>query len=405
MVIANFETEDLTAPEVIADPYGYFGWLRENDSVHWNPLFKAWIITRYADVVWVLHNHELFSSVVPMDPQELYPPIHEDDRELAEHFMEMDRPFNRHDRPEHLAMRQAIHRWFTPKAIEHWRAELRGMAGDLIDARRVDGQMEVKTDFATPLPLTTISWMLDVPLADAPRLRDLAATIIEAGSSPDRFRKIEPAMRQLQEYFFPLIEARAKESGEDLVSMLADAERRGIFTRDQCVSSVILLLQAGHETMLRLICNGVLAFIHNPDQWDLLRSDPEGLCASATEECLRYEPSILFLLRRSTQDVELGGTRIRAGDRALWVMASANRDPRVFSDPDVFDIRRSPNPHVSFGGGIHHCLGAALARVEGQEAFRALSENFPRLRLQSYDVERPQSPAIRDVKSLPICWT
>ena len=144
--------------------------------------------------------------------------------------------------------------------------------------------------------------------------------------------------------------------------------------------------------------------MRNPDQWERLCVDPVGLCASATEECLRYEPSVVFLSRVAKHDVELGRAIIRAGDKVFWVIGSANRDPRVFPNPDSFDITRSPNPHLTFGGGVHHCIGAALARVEGQEAFRALAESFPRLRLQSEDIERFQSSGIRALRSLRVSW-
>src|SRR5262249_13405439 len=154
-----------------------------------------------------------------------------------------------------------------------------------------------------------------------------------------------------------------------------------VFTRHQVFANVTLLMNAGHNTTLNLICNGVLAFIRNADQWERLRSDPEGRAVSATEECLRYDSPLKRMRRICVADTEVGGTLIREGERVQWVISSANRDPRVFAEPDEFRIERSPNPHVAFGGGIHHCLGAALARLEGREVFRALAERFTSLRL------------------------
>jgi cytochrome P450 len=171
------------------------------------------------------------------------------------------------------------------------------------------------------------------------------------------------------------------------------------------LASINHLLVAGHETTLGLICSGTVAFIRNPEQWDLLQADPDELCVSATEECLRYEPTVKVVpLRVATRDVELRGQMIHAGDMVYWAISSANRDPRVFSDPETFDIRRSPNPHIGFGGGIHHCIGAALARVEGQEAFKALVRNFPRLRLLDDEVEYVPRLIERVVVSLPVAW-
>ncbi len=407
-MIAAFETEDLTDPEVNADPYGYFGRLRESDPVHWNPLFKQWIVTRHSDVVWLIRQHELFSSDMRVldEPHELQPPVDEVDWELVEHLRETFRALLHYDRPEHLAMRQVVHHWFTPRAVERWRAEVRATARDVIEARRLDGRMEVKADLAMRLPLVTISWMLNVPQSDAVRLHDLTSALMNPGFGPDRMRRMAPAWNEFRDYFSPLIDARqSKEPGEDLIAMLADGQRRGVLTHDQCLANVVLLLVAGHATTMNLICNGLLAFIRNPAQWDLLKSDPLGLARSATEECLRYEPSVKGFFRICTKDLELGDKAIRAGDKLFWAIASANRDPRVFADPDSFDITRSPNPHAAFGGGIHHCLGAALARVEGQEAFRALAELLPRLHLQEDTVEYVPSIGDREVCALPVCWS
>jgi cytochrome P450 len=188
--------------------------------------------------------------------------------------------------------------------------------------------------------------------------------------------------------------------------VLVDAERRGVLTRRQLYGQIHLLVDAGHETTINLICNGLLALIRHPQQWDLLRADPDGLSALATEECLRYDPSGSWTRRISNQDQELGGKLIRAGDYLLAITPAANRDPRVFRDPDRLEITRSPNPHVMFGGGIHHCLGAAMARLEGQEVFRALAQRFPRLQLESEeDIEYEKTQPTRQLKSLPVRWS
>jgi len=326
----------LTASAVAADPYAYFAHLRETDPVHWNPFLKGWLVTRYADVTWLIRNHEVFSSAnAPIDPGDAYPPIDQADFGLVE-MVDIDlrgfvvdpgpKGLIDVDRPAHLAMRQAIHQWFTPKAVERWREHLRETVERLLETHRGDRQMEVKSDFATPLPLATICWMMGIPQADAARLRDLVVRFALPGFAQDRLRSTVPAVRELEEYFLALLEARARNPGEDLISMLADGERHGVFTKSQCVANAILLMGAGHETTLSLICNGVLTFIRNPEQWDLLRSDPAGLSASAPEECLRYEPSLIMPSRICTRDLELGGKLIRAGDRVHW--GDRLREPR-----------------------------------------------------------------------------
>jgi pimeloyl-[acyl-carrier protein] synthase len=374
--------------------------------VHWNALFQRWIVTRHSDFIWGMRNHDVFSSCFPRfrEPREEHPPIDEADWDLAVPLAERWDPFVSRDRPEHLEMRQSIHRWFTPKAVEQWRSALRETAHDLIAARRADGRMEVKADLATPLALLTVSWMLGIPLSDAPKLTELTNRFLSPGFGPDRLRTKFETVVELDEYFSPLIEARTRNPGDDLISILAEAEQRGIYTRNQCVSSVAQIMMAGHETTTSTISNGLLAFIRNPDQWDLLRSNPEGLAALAAEECLRYEPSIKEVMRISTQDVEIGGKVIGAGDHVSFMIPGANRDPRAFSNPEAFDITRSPNPHVSFGGGIHHCLGAALARVELQEAFRALAQHIARPQLANGDVEYIPNLSLRQVSSLEVCW-
>lgn len=405
-----FETDDLMTPEVNADPWGYFGRLREHDPVHWNPLFKTWIITRYRDVKAVLRRHEQYSSKIPIPPDLAgeYPPIDQQDWPLAEDLAGY-RAFIFHDRPEHLAMRRAIHRWFTPRAVEKWRGSIAARAQALIDAHREAGTMEVKRDLATPLPLVTICWMLGVPSEDAKLLYELAARVYPGGTDNQeygsrRLRVGHDAITQLRDYFTPLIEERARNPREDLVSMIAEGEITGAFTREDALASIMILMDAGHTTTLNLISKGALAFIRHPEEWDLLRRDPDNLAPSALEEVLRYDPPLkMVILRFTTRDVELGGKVIRAGESVSYVIASANRDPEMFRDPDTFTITRSPNPHVAFGGGIHHCLGAALARVSGQETFKVLARNFPRLHL-GCDVEWMIHPVHHMVRELHIRW-
>jgi cytochrome P450 len=372
--------------------------------VHWNPLFKTWVVTRHADVVWLVRNHELFSSAVKaMIQLRDYPPIDPADLELYEQLKPY-RPFMRHDPPEHLAMRQTIHRWFTPRAVEKWRSSLAARAQELIDQHRDIGTIEVINDLATPLPLLTICWMLGVPSEDAEHLHQLSQVGLGDASSPNRLREIYRANVELWDYFTPLINDRARNPREDLVSLLAEGEYRGTFTRETCLASIIHLLEAGHSTTIGLISKGILAFICNPAQWDLFRSHTESLAESATEECLRYDPPLKMMwVRVATKRVDLGEKLIQRGDDVAYVIASANRDPRVFVDPDTFDITRSPNPHVAFGGGIHHCLGAALARIEGQEVFKALARNFSRIRLER-EVQYVPSLAHHKVADLHISW-
>jgi len=206
------------------------------------------------------------------------------------------------------------------------------------------------------------------------------------------------------EYVSPKVDERAESPADDFISVLAQAENEGVFTRHQVLVNTALLLFAGHETTMNLICNGALAFIRHPEQWERLRADPAGAARVATEECLRYDPPVKSTQRIAAEDVERHGKTIRKGDRLRWIMAAANRDPRAFADPDRFDIARQPNPHVSFGAGIHYCLGASLARIEGQEVFCALAERFGSLRLETDELSYQPSIQFRSLASLPVAW-
>jgi len=211
-------------------------------------------------------------------------------------------------------------------------------------------------------------------------------------------------MRGMLEYLSPLDAERIDNPGDDFVSVVASGEKRGIFTRHQVLVNCSLLLLAGHETTINLLCNGTLAFIGHPEQWALFKQNPDGWAKRATEECLRYDSPVKSIQRIAAQDVELRGKVLRKDDRLRWFISSANRDPEVFADPETFDITRDPNPHVAFGSGVHHCLGATLTRLESQEAFKALAERFPSLHMETEELEYQPSMTFRSLKSLPVAW-
>jgi cytochrome P450 len=301
-------------------------------------------------------------------------------------------------------MRKVVHGYFTPKSMEKWRSLVQSAITDLLDEAEAQGQMDVMRDFATPLPLLVIAQMLGMPWQDRRFLRELSEKLIFIGrGEPDRMRPTGEAIHGLVEYLSPLVAERLASPGDDLLSVLASGEKRGAYTRDEVLANAVLLLLAGHETTINLICNGTLAFIRHPDQWALLQGNP-ALAERATEECLRYDPPVKSLQRLAMQDVKLGGKTLRSLDRARWFITSANRDPAKFAEPDTFDITRDPNLHVAFGSGIHHCLGATLARVEGQEAFKALVRRFPALHLDTEALEYQPSITFRSLKSLPVTW-
>ena len=399
--------EDLFGAEVTADPYAYYRRLREEEPVYWNTKHEVWVMTNYKDLTWIARHPEFFSSEVRRrDRREPYPPIPEDQKEMyAAIRRSQTNQVIQKDPPRHTEVRRVIHGYFTPKSMEKWRPMIKDAIKFLLDQAEENGQMEMMKDFATPLPLLVISELMGMPAEDRPFLREMAKRLLDVATpSENRAKSTFNARKELSSYLNPFADERLKNPGDDLLSLLCQGEKAGIINREEVLTNSMLLLLAGHETTINLICNGALAFIRHPEQWDLFRENPSEKTVRATEECLRYDSPIKGIERIAAQDVELGGKEIKEYDRLIWMIASANRDPNMFPDPDTFDIDRYPNPHVAFGSGVHHCLGAYLARLEGQEAFLALAERFPRMELLDENVEYHPHINNRTAKGLHITW-
>ncbi len=414
-------TDDLFSPEVVQDPYTYFARMREEDPVHWNAPYKLWVISKYKDLVWVTRRPELFSSeVFHRDPLPPYPDIDESDMGLYEYvkqffaqwFIQHDRravsayeSIREHGGPDHTDMRKVIHGYFNPKAMELWRPLVQSAINQLLDEAEERGHMDVMRDYATPLPLLVIAAMMGIETSDRQFIRSLAEKLLFLGrGNTDRMQPLTEGIVGLQEYLRPMVAERIKNPNGDLLDRMTDAYRVGVMDEEQVVANAILLLLAGHETTINLICNGTRAFMTHPDQWELMKADPEGRMIRATEECLRYDPPVKSIQRISGEELEFGGKQIEKNQRMRWFITGANRDPEVFDRPDDFDIERYPNPHVAFGSGIHHCLGATLARLEGQEAFKTLAQRFPNLNLgcDPDDLTYTSSIAFRTLEQLPV---
>ena len=397
--------DDMFTAGVIQDPYRYYGQIRDEDPVHWNELYELWVITRHDDLVWMTRNHEQFSnSVFLNDPRPAYPAILESDMELYEYVRTYQGDqFIQYDRPEHLEMRKVVHTYFTPKSMEEWRPLVKSAIAELLDAAEARGDgVDLMRDLAVPLPVLVIAEMMGVPESERGHIRMLAEKLLNiARGEPDRMRVLTEGMQGMLDYVDPMVDERIVNPQDDFISVLAGGEKSGVFTRHQVLVNTSLLLLAGHETTINLICNGTLAFMNNRDQWDLLKTDPQGYMVRATEEALRYDSPVKSIQRIASEDVEMRGKRIKKNDRIRWFMSSANRDPDKFENPDTMDITRWPNPHVAFGAGVHHCLGATIARVEGQEVFSALAERYPNLQLKTHDMEYQESITFRSIKSLP----
>ena len=405
-------TDEMFTGDAITDPYTYYGRLRAEDPVHWNETYELWVVTRHDDAVWLTRHHELFSSQFwQRDKRSPYPEIDESDLGLYQYMREFFMTwFIQQDRPVHTDRRKVVHKWFNPTSMEKWRPMVREVIKDMLDEADSNGRMDAMKDFAVPLPLFIIAQMMGMPYQDRAFIRRMAENLLFIGRGEvDRMKPLTDGIKELIEYLTPLVEeTAAKPVDEDnLLSVLASGEKMGVMTREETINDAILLLLAGHETTINLICNGTLAFTQHPDQWQLLKKakfeDPNTEIR-ATEECLRYDAPVKSISRVAAQDVEMRGKTIKEGDRVRWFITSANRDPEKHPDPDVFDISRWPNTHVGFGSGIHHCLGATLARLEAQEAFKTLGERYESIELDAQPAELEYQPSItfRSLKSLPV---
>jgi cytochrome P450 len=349
--------DDLLAPEVIADPYPYLAHLRETDPVHWNERHEAWVITRYDDFLSVTRRPELFSSAVAKrEPRAPEPSRHALERELHETARDVQsNSMAQRDPDDHLVMRRVVHSYFTPKAMEQWRPRLQAMVQDLLDEAQEHGQMDVLRQFAAPLSMRIISEMMQLPDEDQAGLHDLADKLCALNrSDAGRLRVFMEGVESFKTYLSPFVEARLAEPGEDLLSLLVQGERDGVYTRDQVLANASVLLIAGQETTANLIGNSLLALMRHPEQWALLQEDLSATpVARAVDECLRYDAPQKSVQRIAVETTALRDKTIRQGDRVQCFISAANRDPEMFDAPEQLDITRYPNRHVAFGYGPH----------------------------------------------------
>lgn len=359
-------------PEFRANPYPHYPALLASSppSMQLGPM-QAVLVARYADVAMALRDHEHFSSTPPPLPPDAYRAFG-DSRDLLGQ-----------DPPEHTRLRRLISRDFTPRRIRELEPGIRQIARELMD-KAAKGEFDVMAELANVLPVMVIAEMLGVPPEKYAMFKEWSDRVIEAGNSlpgakppPDTIN----AMMSLIAYFVEEVAKRRKDPGPDLVSALVAArDEADALSDNSLLQFIILLLLAGNETTTNLIGNGTLALVRHPDQLALLRREP-ALLPRAIEEMLRFDPPVQSTARLPKHPVNLGGAEIPAGVIAFMVLAAANRDPSQVSEPERFDITRDPNEHLSFGEGIHFCIGAPLARLEARIAFEEMLLRFPKLAL------------------------
>ena len=393
------------APEFIRNPYPHYERMRTNDPVHLTPL-GMYVASRHAEVSLVMRDKRFGKDYVERTIRRYGPNIMEEPV-----FRSMSHWMLQQDPPDHTRLRGLVVKAFTARRVEDMRPRIQQVVDETLDRIIPQGKMDLIEDFAFRLPVTIICDMLGIPEEHREAFyagsRDGGRLLDPVPLSKEEIRQGNAGNTMAAMYFQQLFELRRKQPGDDLTTQLVQAEEGGSkLSNEELTANIILLFGAGHETTVNLIGNGLLALHRNPDQLALLKANP-GLITNAIEEFLRYDSSVQLTGRVALEDIEdLGGRRIPKGESVLCLLGSANHDPAVYPDrPERLDITRPNVKPLSFGGGIHFCLGAQLARIEAEIAISTLLRRLPDLRLD--DAENPEwrpTFVLRGLKRLPASW-
>ena len=393
------------SPDFIRDPYPHYDRLRTLDPIHVTP-FGQFVASRHADVSLVMRDKRFGKDFVERSKRRYSDKIMDEPV-----FRSMSHWMLQADPPDHTRLRGLVVKAFTARRVEDMRPRIQEIVDQAIDAVIGRGHMDLIEDFAFRLPITIICDMLGIPEEHREVFynssRDGGRLLDPVPLTPEEIKKGNEGNLLAQMYFQQLFELRRKNPADDLITQLVQAEEDGNkLSNEELTANIILLFGAGHETTVNLIGNGLLALHRNPDQLALLKARPE-LMEGAIEEFLRYDSSVQMTGRVALEEIEdLGGKRIPKGETVLCLLGSANRDPAVYPDrPDRLDVTRANVKPLSFGGGIHFCLGAQLARIEAEIAIATLLRRLPDLRID--DVENPEwrpTFVLRGLKRLPASW-
>ncbi|MEQ8439171.1 MAG: cytochrome P450 [Ilumatobacter fluminis] len=400
---------DLVGDLAVRDPYAAFGALRDAEPVCWNDRHRAWVLTRHADVSAELRGQNLTAerispfvrSIERQAPSE----------EVVETFRILENWLVFRDPPEHTRLRRLVARAFTPSVVkanvDGVAATVDQLAADLADHLADHETVDLIDAFAAPLPAIVIAQMLGVPPDDRRLFKEwsdqITALVFGAYGQADRFATGARGMIELRDYLVDLIEYYEANPGDNLMSVLLEHEGDDALSRDELVATCTLLLFGGHETTTNLIGNGTLALLTNPDQRALITREPDRI-GPTIEEMLRFDGPARATMRLVAERHTIDEAVLEPGDRVFLINAAANRDPDVYDEPDRFDIERNPTNHLGFGIGIHYCLGAPLARLEGQLAIRALIDRCPKAALAVDPAELTWHPTMlsRGLTELPV---
>ncbi|HWV88975.1 MAG TPA: cytochrome P450 [Burkholderiales bacterium] len=387
----------------LADPFPLYARLRDEDPAHWSPRLKAWVLTRYEDVKRVCLDSSMSSDRLRPFFATLPPTEAAKVAELVR-YLTLWMVFR--DPPEHTRLRRLAARVFNVRSINALRPNIESLTAWLLDSLADKKEFDFIADFAMPLPALVIMDMLGAPREELPRLKrlsdEMALFIGSARDAPEKYQRAGAATREMADLFRELITARRASPQRDLLSELVALDDAGDrLSEDELVATCILLLFAGHETTTHHLANGLLALLRFPDELMKLRAN-RALAPAAVEELLRYDGPIGAQVRIVQEAHTLHGRQLNPGDRVFLLMNAANRDPRAYDEPDRVDLTRNGVPHLTFGFGMHICLGFPLARLEGQVALPAVLARWRRLELASQRLEWMDSMVLRGMKAMPV---
>lgn len=397
----------LTSDAYCQDPYPAYRRLLAEAPVFWSEGWNAWVISSFDDVQTSLRDAKNFSSAgrMPLLTGGMAEATRQEMQMLEPHFTQ---GLIHTDPPDHTRLRGLVNKAFTSRAVERLRPQIEALVDEMLDQVADRGEMEVVRDLAYPLPATVIALMLGAPPEDRDRFKQWSDDIValqESDLAPETVRQARHSIEEMKLFLADLLRQRRAKPEDDLLSNLAAVEEDGrALTTDELLATCVTLLIAGHETTTSLIASGLLTLLRHPDQLAQLRRDPE-LIGPAIEEIVRYESPIQRDFRRVATDIEFGGHPMRAGSLVFQMLGAANRDPKYFSDPDRFDINREKRRHLAFGYGIHFCVGAPLARLEGPIAIMAVLRRMPDLALATDDIVWQGKRSFRCPTAVPVRFT
>jgi cytochrome P450 len=396
---------DPLEPEQMEDPYPLYARARREEPVFYSPKYGFWVVTRHADLCTLLRDTATFSSAGALEAQKFAPEVL---AVLETGYVEFE-SLVQSDEPDHTRMRNVFNKALSPQRVAAMEGVVRAIAGELIDSFVAEGEADLATRFAYPLPGSVICHLLGVPRTDVALLKPLSNSrqaLLAANVPLPIMIACARDFITLQRYFVEHLESRAREPKDDLLTLLVPAEIGGTapLSMQEAVSNAIDLLAAGHETTSDLIGNGMSLLMDNPGQMADLVADAS-LVPGAVEEFLRMEAPVRGMFRTTTRSVEIGGAKLPSGARVFALFGSGNRDEAEFQRPDELDIRRKPATQLGFGKGIHFCVGQALARLEGRVAFELLLRRLPNVRPhRTLRTERRPYLILRGFEKLPVEW-